>query len=74
MATEANLSDDEKFKIKSLNLLTLKPMLYVLNVSEASENVDLELPGLSVKIDPVFERGFEDLIKQSYKLLRKNSY
>ena len=69
MATLANLSDDEKLKIKSLNLLTLKPTLYVLNVSEASENVDLELPGLSVKIDPVFEKGFEDLIKQSYKLL-----
>ena len=69
MATEAGLSDDEKLKIKSLNLLTLKPMLYVLNVSEAGENVDLALPGLSVKIDPVFERGFDDLIKQSYKLL-----
>jgi len=75
MATEVNLNDDEKLKIKSLNLLTLKPMLYVLNVSEASENVDIKLPdcagrpGLSVKIDPVFEKGFDDLIKQSYKLL-----
>jgi ribosome-binding ATPase len=69
MATEANLNDEEKLKIKSLNLLTLKPMLYVLNVSEASENVDVKLSGLSVKIDPVFEHGFDDLIKQSYKLL-----
>ena len=34
MATEANLTDDEKFKIKSLNLLTLKPMLYALNHSK----------------------------------------
>ena len=32
MATVANLSEEEKFKIKSLNLLTLKPMLYILNV------------------------------------------
>jgi len=71
MATEANLNDDEKFKIKSLNLLTLKPMLYVLNTSEASKNVDIKLPegSMSVKIDPVFEEGFDDLIKQSYALL-----
>ncbi len=68
-ATLANLTDDEKLKIKSLNLLTLKPMLYVLNTSEASENITISLPGLSVKIDPVFESGFDDLIKQSYKLL-----
>ncbi|MEI7810570.1 MAG: redox-regulated ATPase YchF [bacterium] len=69
MATEANLHEDEKFKIKSLNLLTLKPMLYVLNVSEASENVDINLPGMMVKVDPVFEAGFDDLIKKSYELL-----
>ncbi|OIO29516.1 redox-regulated ATPase YchF [Candidatus Nomurabacteria bacterium CG_4_10_14_0_2_um_filter_30_12] len=69
MAIEANLNDDEKFKIKSLNLLTLKPMLYVLNTSEATENTEAIPPGLSVKIDPVFEEGFDDLIKQSYALL-----
>jgi hypothetical protein len=74
MATEADLDEDEKFKIKSLNLLTLKPMLYVLNVSEASENVDINLPGLTVKIDPVFERGFDDLITQSYALLGLDTY
>jgi hypothetical protein len=68
-AVDANLSDDEKLKIKSLNLLTLKPMLYVLNTSEASENIETKVPGLSVKIDPVFETGFDTLIKQSYKLL-----
>ncbi|MFA6353740.1 MAG: redox-regulated ATPase YchF [Candidatus Paceibacterota bacterium] len=69
MAIEANLNDDEKFKIKSLNLLTLKPMLYVLNTSEANENIDVKISGLSVKVDPVFEKGFDELIKQSYKLL-----
>ena len=74
-AIEAKLSSDEKFKIKSLNLLTLKPMLYVLNTSAASENIEVKLPesggspALYVKIDPVFESGFDDLIKQSYKLL-----
>jgi ribosome-binding ATPase YchF (GTP1/OBG family) len=69
MATEANLSEEEKFKIKSLNLLTLKPMLYVLNVSEANENIEVNLPGITVKVDPVFEKGFDDLIKKSYELL-----
>lgn len=69
MATDANLTDEEKFKIKSLNLLTLKPMLYALNISEANENVEINAPGLWVKIDPVFEKGFDDLIKKSYELL-----
>ena len=69
MATEANLSADEMFQIKSLNLLTLKPMLYALNVSEASENVEVDVPGMYVKIDPVFESGFDELIKKSYELL-----
>ncbi|MDQ5954340.1 MAG: Redox-regulated ATPase YchF, partial [Patescibacteria group bacterium] len=69
MASDANLSEEEKFKIKSLNLLTLKPMLYALNISEANENVEITAPGLWVKIDPVFEKGFDDLIKKSYELL-----
>ena len=69
MATDANLNEDEKFRIKSLNLLTLKPMLYVLNTSEATENMEVKLPGISVKVDPVFENGFDDLIKKSYELL-----
>ena len=74
MATEANLYEEEKFKIKSLNLLTLKPMLYVLNVSEASNNIEMNIPGLSVKVDPVFENGFDDLIKKSYELLGLETY
>lgn len=69
LATEANLTDEEKFKIKSLNLLTLKPMLYVLNTSEANENVEFAVPGPFVKIDSVFEKGFDDLITASYNLL-----
>lgn len=74
MAIEVDLSVDEKFKIKSLNLLTLKPMLYVLNVSEASENLEVGLPGMSVKVDPVFEKGFDELIKKSYELLGLETY
>ncbi len=69
MASDANLSEEEKFKIKSLNLLTLKPMLYGLNQSEANTNVDFTPPGPFVKIDTVFEAGFDDLIKSCYELL-----
>ncbi len=87
MATEANLSEEEKFKIKSLNLLSLKPMLYVLNTSMAEDPLAfgtppwqgeingkvpeflLKIPGLFVVVDPVFEKGFEDLIQKSYELL-----
>jgi len=69
MANNASLNEEEKNKIKSLNLLTLKPMLYVLNVSEASENKSIEVSGRYVKVDPVFGNGFDDLIKESYNLL-----
>ncbi|MCE9548809.1 redox-regulated ATPase YchF [Candidatus Nomurabacteria bacterium] len=74
MATSADLSEEEKFKIKSLNLLTLKPMLYVLNTSEANQNVEFAVPGPYVKIDSVFEKGFDDLITGSYKLLGLETY
>ena len=69
MASAVGLSEDEKSLIKSLSLLTLKPMLYVLNTSEANENVAFQAPGLSVEIDTVFEKGLNDLIKKSYELL-----
>lgn len=69
MASNVDLTEEEKFKIKSLNLLTLKPMLYVLNTSEANTNLEIETPGLHVKIDTVFEKGLDDLIKKSYELL-----
>lgn len=74
VASDANLTEEEKLKIKSLNLLTLKPMLYVLNTSEANTNVEFKVPGISVKIDSVFEKGFDDLIKESYKLLRLETF
>jgi ribosome-binding ATPase YchF (GTP1/OBG family) len=69
LASTVAVTDEEKFMIKSLNLLTLKPMLYVLNTSEANENVEFAVPGAFVKIDSVFEKGFDDLIKGSYELL-----
>lgn len=74
MASSLDLSDDDKFIIKSLNLLTLKPMLYVINTSEANENVEFIPDGFSVKIDTVFEKGFDDLIVEAYKMLGLETY
>lgn len=74
MASVSELNSEDKFRIKSLNLLTLKPMLYVLNTSEANENIDVKIDGASVKIDTIFEKGFDDLIKESYKLLNLETF
>jgi len=73
LASEAGLNEEEKKIIKGLQLLTLKPILYILNTSEAADNVADEvaakIPGRFVKVDPVFGTGLDDLIKESYKLL-----
>lgn len=69
MASTVSLDEKEKPLVAQLNLLTMKPILYALNISEASENVNFQAPGLSVKIDPIFEKGLDDLIKKSYELL-----
>jgi hypothetical protein len=44
MASVTNLSDEEKFKIKSLNLLTLKPILYAFNRKGSVDNFDKTNP------------------------------
>lgn len=74
MANTVSLDEKERPLVAQLNLLTMKPILYALNVSEASENADFQAPGLSVKIDPVFEKGLDDLIKKSYELLGLQTY
>lgn len=40
MAAALGLDDEEKFLVKELNLLTLKPTLYILNVSEEEIKVE----------------------------------
>jgi len=55
--------------MKELNLLSAKPLLYVINTSEACDNAEVSFPGMTVKIDPVFEAGLDTLIKKSYELL-----
>ena len=50
-----------------------KPTLYVLNTSEAAENVEKDfvskLPGPYIEVDPIFGTGLDNLIKASYDLL-----
>jgi len=41
----------------------------VLNTSEAGNNIDVNFPGFFVKVDPIFEKGFDELIKKSYDIL-----
>lgn len=44
------LSDEEKLSLKSLNLLTIKPMIYVVNVDEGDVNKHVELPALNGEV------------------------
>jgi ribosome-binding ATPase YchF (GTP1/OBG family) len=69
---------DPLFDIEIINLELekanlKKPILYVLNASEASENVTEEIkarvPGQFVVVDPVFGTGMDGLIVAAYKLL-----
>ena len=65
------------FKLSNLRLLTQKPILYVLNMSEVSPSTELrvtDLPSPSVKVDPIFEKGLEDLIKKAYETLDLITY
>lgn len=61
-----------EFETTNLRLLTQKPIFYVLNTSEVSENkkdIFDRIPGKFVQIDAVFEKGFDALIKTSYEIL-----
>ncbi len=78
LANTINLDAEEKLILNSMHLLTAKPILYALNTSEASSenklDVKSKIPGPYVEIDPVFEKGFEDLIKKSYETLNLITY
>lgn len=78
----SNLASKEEGRLlKSLHLLSAKPVLYVLNTSSATENaptsfVSNELRGtrVVVEVDPVFGTGLDELISASYKLLGLATY
>lgn len=78
MASTVTLEEAEKPLVAQLNLLTMKPMLYALNTSAANENKTQEivsqLPGPYVALDPVFETGFDDMIRAAYELLGLETY
>jgi small GTP-binding protein len=71
------LDEKEKPFVKNLQLLTMKPMMYVLNTSEVSENrkdIEDKIPGAFVEVDPVFEKGLDNLIKKAYETLDLITY
>ncbi len=72
LASTVQLEEKELPLIKQMQLLTMKPIFYVLNTSEAGENkkemLD-KIPGSYVEVDAVFEKGFDDLIRKSYEVL-----
>ena len=76
-ANDLSFNEKEMPLVKQMQLLTMKPIFYVLNTSEVSENYNIEnlLENSKLKIenfvqvDPVFEKGFDDLIKKAYETL-----
>lgn len=77
LANTLNLNPEESNILKSMHLLTAKPILYALNTSEAAVNkleVKDKIPGPYVVVDPVFEKGFDDLIKKAYETLGLMTY
>ena len=73
-----DLNENEKAVVKQLNLLTAKPIMYALNSSEISQgqigDISPKIPGPYVVIDPIFERGMDDLIKKAYETLNLITY
>ncbi len=72
LASTVAVDDLERPFFHQLNLLTAKPILYVLNTSEVGKNREdilSQIPGPYVVIDPVFEKGLDGLIKKSYEVL-----
>ena len=70
--SEVSVNEAETPFLKRLNLLTAKPVLYCLNASDAAENIESvleKIPGPFVRVDPVFEKGLDDLIRKSYEVL-----
>jgi len=74
LASTVKLDETEKEIIGSMHLLTMKPIMYVLNTSEAAKNIDVKIPGPYVVVDPIFEKGLDDLIKKGYETLNLITY
>jgi hypothetical protein len=73
----ALLDQSEIHSVKGLSLLTMKPVLYILNSSAASEKVNIDyskIPGPYLEIDSVFGTGLDELIKKGYETLDLITY
>ncbi len=57
LAQTANLTPGEKFAIKGLHLLTMKPMLYVLNRESGGHNLDETTDGRWLKLMEYIEKN-----------------
>ena len=72
------ISELEAPFVKQLQLLTQKPILYVLNASAVSPTVigdfKSKIPGAFVEIDPIFGSGFDELITKAYEILGLMTY
>jgi GTP-binding protein YchF len=65
-AREAELSEEEKKEVKGLSLLTMKPVLYIANVSET------QLAQISNNQSSIFNEYFNDQKASSYQLAAIN--
>jgi len=71
-ARNLELNEEETMVVKGLHLLSIKPVLYVLNVSEASDKSlsDIsKIPGQYLEVDAIFGNGLDKFITKSYELL-----
>lgn len=73
-----SLEEKEIAFVKSMHLLSVKPILYILNTSEAASKnlteVRDKIPGPFVEIDPIFEKGLDSLIRKAYETLNLITY
>ena len=61
LASTLELTDEERKIIKSLNLLTLKPMLYVMNVDQEQLQAAIDLPPDAIRICAKLESELAEL-------------
>lgn len=67
LAQTADLTPEEKHSLKSLNLLTLKPIIYILNTDENIKEVDINL-GRQLVISARIESEIAVLSEEDQKL------
>lgn len=71
MANKLDLTEEEKLAIKSYNLLTLKPILYILNVNEDKIGKKYEIKGIDnykiISISAKIESELAELSKDEAK-------